>query len=251
MNTETKIAYLGDTSLSGAAAYLAGVMTDAGLCFSYTPSDTPASDSMISESSLYIISDYPVKNFSSQQMEQIAEKVRGGAGLLMIGGWESFHGQHGEYPGTPIADLLPVTMSDNDDRTNCPQPCLVEATGVHPILDNLDWHHPPGIGGYNLITAREHAEVLLQARPFLVSRYTPGEYTFEEEAPVDLLVVGQAGAGRVAAYAGDVAPHWVGGLVDWGDERVVAQVPGGNDIEVGSDYARFFTQLVRWTAAIR
>ncbi len=38
------------------------------------------------------------------------------------------------------------------------------------------------------------------------------------------LVVGQHGRGRTAALATDVAPHWVGGLVDWGDR---ARRPGG------------------------
>jgi hypothetical protein len=49
-----------------------------------------------------------------------------------------------------------------------------------------------------------------------------------------LLVTGQHGAGRVAAITTDVAPHWVGGFVDWGDARVAAQADGAPAIEVGN-----------------
>ena len=93
MKPKTDIIYFGDTSLSGAAAYLGGVMTHAGLEFRYVSSDTSASAALDRETSLYIISDYPVKNFTAAEMDRLASAVKNGAGLLMIGGWESFHGQ--------------------------------------------------------------------------------------------------------------------------------------------------------------
>jgi hypothetical protein len=46
--------------------------------------------------------------------------------------------------------------------------------------------------------------------------------------------------------ATDVAPHWVGGFVDWGDQRV-AQAVANDGIEVGNWYARFFRNLLVWT----
>jgi hypothetical protein len=64
-----------------------------------------------------------------------------------------------------------------------------------------------------------------------------------------LLVIGAAGAGRTAAFLSDVAPHWVGPLVDWGLPRVSAQAPGAPAIEVGAYYAQFFTRLVHWALA--
>ena len=47
----------------------------------------------------------------------IAEHVQRGAGLLMIGGWESYHGLGGDWDGTPIGDLLPVTVSTFESDT--------------------------------------------------------------------------------------------------------------------------------------
>ena len=61
----------------------------------------------------------------------------------------------------------------------------------------------------------------------------------------------QALRGRTAALATDLAPHWVGGLVDWGDgERVVAQAPGSWPIEVGNFYAQFIANLLTWTGQL-
>ena len=55
--------------------------------------------------------------------------------------------------------------------------------------------------------------------------------------------------GRVAAFATDVAPHWVGGLVDWGDRIITAQAPGANEVEIGNWYAELLANMVGWTAA--
>jgi uncharacterized membrane protein len=61
-----------------------------------------------------------------------------------------------------------------------------------------------------------------------------------------LLVIGNFGSGRVCAFASDVAPHWVGGLVDWGDARISVHAEGANQREVGNWYAAFFESLIRW-----
>ena len=63
-----------------------------------------------------------------------------------------------------------------------------------------------------------------------------------------MLVLGTHGQGRTAALTTDLAPHWVGGLVDWGDgERVKAQAAGGFEIEVGNFYAQLVANLLVWT----
>jgi uncharacterized membrane protein len=198
-------------------------------------------------------------------MTHAAMRVEQGAGLLMIGGWESFYGRLGEYHKSPLADVLPVTMQACDDRRNCAQPCLVEKLVDHEILAGLPWEQPPTIGGYNLIAAKPNAQVVLNAACFSVQRVEPlrsfrlagaetrsfsvvpsGEsYKFVSTSDAPLLVVGRHGAGRTAALATDVAPHWVGGFVDWGDQRITQEV-GDGMIEVGNWYARFFRNLVAW-----
>ena len=53
---------------------------------------------------------------------------------------------------------------------------------------------------------------------------------------------------RTAALATDLAPHWCGGLVDWGKRRLKLKVTGKIQIEVGDLYVEFVSSLIKWTA---
>jgi hypothetical protein len=240
------ICYLGDGRLNGPAAYLAGIMLHYGLPFDYVPNDqSPPEAFLQSPYSLYVVSDYPAARFGATAMSQVAKRVHDGAGLLMLGGWESFFGRLGEYHQSPLAEVLPVVMDRADDRRNCAQPCLINKVADHPILEGLPWDRPPGIGGFNAITPKPDAQTILTSVQFSVCG-TPDEFKFSRGVESPLLVVGQHGRGRTAALATDVAPHWVGGLVDWGDRRVVQKV-ASECIEVGNWYAEFFRNLLVWS----
>lgn len=285
------ILYCGDTTLDSAASYLAGLMSSWQWPFRYVPSDERLTPEHVGPTTgLFIFSDYPAAQVDLMMQERIAAQVRQGAGLLMIGGWESFHGLGGNWDGTPIGDLLPVAISPTDDRVNFDQPTLVRSLGegpiCHPILAGLPWcERPPTIGGLNKVAPKPGAEPLLAALSFqakvvetpgwlqateafvenwllppkvketLISAAplrTPsqGDLVFDLHAVYPLLVVGQAGQGRVAAFTSDVAPHWVGGFVDWGTPRVAGQAPAAPTVEVGGDYARFWKQLLMWTGRL-
>ena len=242
------ILYAGDTSLASAAAYLAGILSHADLPFDYLASDQPISPALAgAHRDLYIISDYPVKNWTAADFQTVAAAVRDGAGLLMIGGWESFHGLCGEYHNSPLAEVLPVTMQDHDDRVQSRRPWVLRAVRSHPILDGLPFDAPPTIGGFNRVSLRPGATELLRGVAVEISN-TPGNgLSLTTGASETLLVIGQFGKGRTAALACDVAPHWVGTFVDWGTPRVSARAAGAEGVEVGCHYAEFFARLVRWT----
>ena len=244
------ICYLGDDHLAGAAAYLAGIMGHFGLDYDYVPSaESPPASFRTTRYALYAISDYPAAGFSQAELAHVCGCVAAGSGLLMIGGWESFHGRLGEYHRSPLADVLPVTMLAEDDRRNWAQPCLVQKAAEHPILEGLPWETPPGIGGFNALTPKPASETLLRGVQFSV-RVEGGSFEFVRQSDSPLLVVGSHGQGRTAALATDVAPHWVGGLVDWGDRRIVQEVASGF-IEVGNWYAQFLRNLLIWTGRLR
>ena len=240
--------YLGDDSIDGAAAYLTGVMTHFGLDYVHRPSDTALeADILKKEWSALIISDYPAGNISGEIMKAIAEKAAAGMGFLMIGGWESYQGQAGHYHGTTLGNILPVTISPDDDRVNSSGPCLISKVKNHPIINGLPIETDvPGIGGFNKFVAKEGAEVVLDSRRYTaIADSNTGHRLIPLTGADPLLVTGQYGMGRVCAWASDVAPHWVGGLVDWGDERVES-----GSIEVGDLYAAFFANMLRWTAGL-
>ncbi len=242
-----KILYLGDTALDLQASYLAGIMSHHELDFDYLDSDTKFSDSFLDvDYRLMILSDYPAYNFTANQMRAIAEKTKAGMSLLMIGGWESFAGLNGDFSNTAIAEVLPVVIKESDDRVNFSSPCLVIGEQRHEIIDSLPFdENMPAIGGLNSLGSRPGAEVLLSALHFSAAREN-GKVVFKEKSKYPLLVVSESGSSRTAAYASDVAPHWVGPMVDWGDTRVKAQAPGAGDIEVGNFYAQFFANLINW-----
>lgn len=243
-----RVLYLGDTALNAAGAYLAGLMTDWGWDFDYIPSDWPLQPDRLSEPyGLYILSDYPADRLTDDAQRTIVEHVRAGAGLVMIGGWESYTGCDGHWRGTSVGEALPVVMSENDDRVNCDRPGLaIRTQTAHPITDGLPWDdHPPVIGGYNRFASRDGVTELLRVQHFIATR-TDGGYRFEPGDTDPLLVLGEHGTGRTVALATDVAPHWIGPMVDWGLPRVTAEAPGAFAIEVGSHYARFFRQLLAW-----
>jgi uncharacterized membrane protein len=246
-----RILYCGDTSLDGAAAYLAGLMSSWGWDFTYVASDRAIDSSDVPhDCSLFILSDYPSEQIDASLQSQIAERVHNGAGLLMIGGWESFHGLGGNWDGTPVADALPVEIADTDDRRNCDQPVFARPAkdAAHPITDGLPWpERPPIIGGFNAFTAKPGSETLLQAVRF-EAQFDGDLVQMRELSTTPLLVTGTHGSGRTAALATDVAPHWIGPMVDWGTQRVTACADGAGEIEVGNLYAAFFHSLLSWTS---
>ena len=243
------VLYLGDTSLQGAAAYLAGLIHRTGWSFDYLPSHVPAEAALFDSSrSLYVLSDYPAARLSPPLQQRLVQEVEAGAGLLMLGGWESYHGCGGDWDQTAVAAALPVEISAADDRVNCDQPALVRCVADHPAVRGLPWDaRPPCIGGYNRIRPKAEAQLVLEAQRFQVLRDAE-DMRFRLAGSDPLLVVGRCGRGRAAALATDAAPHWVGGLIDWGTGRVTAHAPGADTIEVGDLYARFFCQLMAWTA---
>ncbi len=236
------VQYLGDTALDRAASYLAGIMSHHGISFNYQASDEAY---RASEADVLIISDYPAKNFSD--LSAIVSRVAQGMGLIMIGGWESFSAPDGHnYNGSALAEILPVSLLDEDDRLNCGGPCPVIKRCEHAVLDGLDLNRQlPSVAGFNRVGLKAGAESILEVVQ-TEARMLAGELDFSQQRNYPLLVVREHGRGRVVAFTGDVAPHWVGGLVDWGRQRITARAPGANEVEFGESYSRLFGNLIRW-----
>ncbi len=267
MELNKTVCYLGDDDVSRAAAYLCGIMTRCNIDFDRIDSpEKPSGNFQKQAYSLYVVSDYESAKFNPGDMEHICARVReDGAGLLMLGGWESYYGRaypekKSSYDKSPLADILPVVMESEDDRRNYSSPVLLRPTTNHEIIEGLPWETAPGVGGFNQFEAKEGAKVLLEGYRTQISwrdlSATPNKPLNNDDVQLTLLekrpflVVDEAGKGRVAAFASDVAPHWIGGMVDWGTERVHVDMPRfGGDVfvEVGAWYAKFFAQILKWT----
>jgi uncharacterized membrane protein len=158
---------------------------------------------------------------SPNRLEALRSYVGDGGALLMVGGYMSFSGIGGRagYGASPLADVLPVELLASDDRVEVPEGFVAEVTpeGVdHPALTGVPAPWPPLLG-YNRFTAKPGSTTLVRR---------------EHPRGADpILVVGQSGQGRTAAFASDLAPHWAPPeFVDW---------PG---------YPRLWLSLLAWLA---
>lgn len=126
------------------------------------------------------------------RLESISAYVKSGGGLVMIGGYMTFQGIEGKarYAGSPIEDVLPVTLLHHDDRVEAPQGVAPHVGDPgHAMLAGVpaEW---PALLGYNQVAAKPGAEVLVRA------------------GDDPLLVAGQVGKGRSVAFTSDCGPHW-------------------------------------------
>lgn len=244
--------YLGDDDLGMAASYLAGLLHREGFTVEHVTSRTPvAPEAFEAPLDLIVLSDYPGRLLSQDAQQALAAALRRGTGLLTLGGWESYSGVGGDWERTILAELLPVAMLGRDDRVHLDGPCLAEPALSHPIIDGLPWFaRPPLVGGYNRLAPKPDGTVVLHATLYDVVIGTYGVRMLRPRSTEPLLIVSDStsGKGRVACLATDVAPHWIGPWVDWGDDRVAAQAPDAAAVEVGSLYAEFFGRLCRWVA---
>jgi hypothetical protein len=237
------VLYCGDATIDGGASYLAGIMTHFGISYDYVAMEQPMPRNRPSpDYKLIILSDYPVCNMTPKQAARIVELVKEGTSLLMIGGWESFHGLIGGYQDSPIAGVLPVECLSKDDRNNECQGLVPVVLTNHPTVDGLPWDEPPIVCGFNTVVPKPGSLPVLGLRRLSIRK---GKVALGKTAE-PLLVIGKFGKGKTGAFTTDFAPHWVGGLVDWGLPRINAMAPGGKGIEVGKTYADFIEKLLRF-----
>ena len=120
----------------------------------------------------------------------LRDYVNQGGALLMVGGYLSFTGIDckARYGQTEVADVLPVTCLDIDDRAEHPEGVVpsVEARGALEGMPT-QW---PALLGYNRTLPRQGFDVLATV------------------CGDPLVAVGEFGKGRSAAFTSDCAPHW-------------------------------------------
>jgi uncharacterized membrane protein len=244
--TGNRILYCGDDDLDRAAVYLSSILFDQKYAFDYLPSTSAFPGNIdLNRYRLIILSDYPRANFTNGQLYEICEWVDTGGSLLMIGGWESFTGMKGEYTDSPLEMVLPVLLSRNDDRVNYSHGIIVlPGNQSHPIVQSLDWQKPAIIGGFNRFIPKDGTDTILVGKRIRIEFQSVLSVTADSEN-IPLLVVGKSGKGKVGSLAFDLAPHWVGGFVDWGESRVRVEF-NNSYIEVGDQYHQFVSSLISW-----
>jgi len=181
----------------------------------------------------FLLGDIDSTAFEPGELQALADRVREGAGLIQIGGFQAFGA--GGYANTPLAAVSPIAMTaaerqqpgtpirddlhiGGDVRLH-PMPLfrshyLLRLSADQTISDRL-WQTLPPFIGANRLRAKPTGQVLARA----------GEAS---DAP-PLLVMQTYGSGRVLALAVDSTWRW--------------QMHGHSD-----EYKRLWRQIVLWLA---
>ena len=172
--------------------------------FPYTPEDLTAYDVVIlsdigANTLLLHPETFTKSKVLPNRLHSIRDYVARGGGFVMVGGYLTFQGidAKGQYAGTAIEDILPVTLSRFDDRVESPQGVTPKVVLSHDTVAavNGDW---PDMLGYNRVTPKDGGNIVV----------TVGEDP--------LLVTGTYGQGRTVAFTSDCGPHWAPPpFVDW------------------------------------
>jgi len=157
------------------------------------------------------------------------EVTKFGAGLLMLGGFETFGG---DWKGTPVAAILPVDLSASG-VVDAEVRLLPTKQGLDRYIMRLDadaqksaelWNTLPKVGVVQMGKEKPGAVVLARAN--------------DPAAGMPVIVSQEVGAHRTVAFAADTARHWQKfGLTKKPPERTGIEA-----------YGRFWKQLALWLA---
>ena len=159
---------------------------------------------------VYILGDLDSTAFRPEELAALEAAVDKGAGLIMLGGFQSFGA--GGYAETPLAKVLPVVMNRLErqpptgpinESLHILRPVRMRPTPVAEAQGSLRlaataqesaaiWAQLPPLDGANKLSPKAGAPILA---------------TTDEGEP--LLVSQPYGAGRVMAFAGDSTWRWV------------------------------------------
>jgi uncharacterized membrane protein len=190
----------------------------------------PSDPAVLEKFNVFILGDLDASFLKPAQMELLARRVRDGAGLVMLGGYNSLGA--GGYAGTPVGDILPVELGSRDiaQVTDTFLPLLTPAGRAHPIFTGIARFFPTKAAGPQVpgLPPLDGCARVAGARPgATVLAVCPGE------AAMPVLAVQPVGKGRTGVFTGDTTRNW-------------QQGPRALDQE--SPFLRFWGQTIRWLA---
>ncbi len=185
---------------------------------------------------VFLIGDLDASYLSHGKMALLVERVRQGAGLIMIGGYHSLG--PGGYGGSPLEKILPVRCGTPDigQATEPFQPLLTAAGRQSPIFANIVRFFPtadaaaqavglpPLDGCVKVVGAKAGATVLL---------VHPTEKEKTGSRPMPVMAVQPFGKGRTAVFTADTTRNWHQAL---------------KTMERETPFLRFWGQTIRYLA---
>jgi len=240
-----KVLFLGDSPLGGASTYLYCILRHLKLQVLHVPpgENLKRNTFLKFDPNILIISDYHYKKLIECEPLIIERTQAQGMGLLMVGGWSSFYG--GGFQGSRIEKILPVKILSRDDRLNYSPGLRVLPVRAHAVNEGLNFKLGPIICGLNKCSPKPDAVQIMKAIP--LKFHSSANVSADSKKSYPLLVLGEAGAGKSACFTSDFAPHWAGGILDWGSKRIMIKIPEKKlQIEIGNCYIGLIKNLMNW-----
>ncbi len=147
-----------------------------------------------------VLQDFDAQPYGLERhLPALAKYVRSGGGLIMVGGPNSF--VHGGYAGTPLGDVLPVTLDNSAgataDDTGLFTPVVTDVGKSAPIFSPLRSildDDLPSMPGCNVLGDVRKGGTVLWTHPTRKTR---------SGAPMPVLAIGEEGDGRSIALGVD------------------------------------------------
>jgi len=205
----------------------------------------PTDPAILGKFDVVVIGDLDSSFLKPAQMELLNKRVREGAGLLMLGGYNSLG--PGGYGGTLLEEILPVAVGGRNigQITEPFLPVLTPEGRGHPIFANITPFFPtqdaapsadpPGKGTRNVNEGPKVTGLPPLEGCVRVGRAKAGASVLavHPTSQMAVLAVHRIGKGRAAVFTGDTTRNW-------------QQVPRALDRD--SPFLRFWGQIIRWTA---
>ncbi len=210
---------------------------------------------------VFIVGDFDSTYWKEGTLVKLVERLREGAGLIMIGGSHTLGG--GGYAQSPLAEVAPVDFgprSIGDVKTPF-IPQLTPDGRLHPIFTNISDFFPtqtgpamreglPPLNGCTRIATAKPGATVLATLPDLPDLPIPTDTSDNvsaddavsgdvldknsvETVKMPVLAVQPVGAGRFAVFCGDTTRNWQQAPAVLGQE---------------SPFIQFWGQMIRWAA---
>ncbi|MFO0908015.1 MAG: glutamine amidotransferase [Isosphaeraceae bacterium] len=190
----------------------------------------PTDPAVLETFDVFVLGDLDSAAWPPKALEGVVNRVRAGAGLLMIGGYHSLG--PGGFATTSLAAVLPVELGARDvgQVTEPFVPRLTPAGRAHPLFANIARFFPgvDAAASVSGLPPLDGCVKVLNAKPgATVLALGPGS------SALPVLAVQPVGKGRSAVFTGDTTRNW-------------QQAPRA--LEQESPFLRFWGQTIRWLA---
>lgn len=158
---------------------------------------------------VYVLGDLDSSQFTKEELQALANVVKDGSGLLMLGGFHTFG--PGGYHETPLAELLPVRMNPLErqrfDEAIRPDVHLSGKVKMRPAQPLGTRHFVMSLAaGPANLSAWDKLPPLEGANKF--DKLKPAAQVLADTPDGKPLLVATEAGGRAMAFAGDSTWHW-------------------------------------------